>query len=125
MKGEVVHPIAYKKATQCPAASLLIEGATTPEKYQSCVGDVPAARERVWLERKNRAAEPLPAIQSLSAQDDAFIQGRGWAAREVMCKGPSRIDVTYWGGGNCDRCEKAVEYGFDRNGELSSALIVR
>jgi hypothetical protein len=125
MKGEVVHTIAYKEATQCPAASIPTEGAANPEKYQSGLGDVPGARERVGLERKTRAAEPLPSIRSLSAQDNTFIQRRAWVANEVMCKGTLRIDVTYWGGGNCNRCEKSVEDEFDRNGELKSARIQR
>jgi hypothetical protein len=46
-QGEAIQPTAYIKSFQCKAGSVLVEGAKNPKNYQSCLGDVTAANERV------------------------------------------------------------------------------
>jgi hypothetical protein len=122
-KGETVQTIAYTKSFQCEVGSVLVEGEENPQKYQSCLGDVPAAKEEVWLKRKGSPAELLPSVRSLFSQDDFLVQHKIWVATSVTCDGPSTIRIEYWGGGNCDRCEKSIKYEFDEQGKLKDARI--
>ncbi|WP_233836605.1 hypothetical protein [Paraburkholderia sp. ZP32-5] len=122
-KGETIQTIAYTKSFQCPIGTIHVEGAANPEKYQSCLGDVPAAKEQVWLTRKGLPSEILPSVRSLSPEDNALIQHKLWVVAKVACDGPTGIHIDFWGGGNCDQCTKSVEYEFDGHGGLKNTHI--
>lgn len=122
-QGEVIRTIDYTKSFRCPVGAVLVKGAANPEKYQSCLGDVPSAREQVWLAREGRPSQLLPSMRSLSPEGNALIQHKVWMVAKVACDGPTSISIEFWGGGNCDQCEKIIEYEFDRRGELKSARV--
>jgi hypothetical protein len=122
-KGEITQTTSYTKSFECEVGSVLVEGAENPKKYQSCLGDVPAAKEQVWLKRKGSPAELLPSVRSLIPQDDSLAQEKIWVATSIACDGPSTIRIEYWGGGNCDQCEKSIKYDFDEHGKLKDARI--
>lgn len=121
--GEIIQTIAYTKSFQCPIGAVVVEGAANPEKYQSCLGDVPAAKEQVRLTREDPSSQLLPSVRALSPEDNVLIQHKVWMVAKVTCNGPTSISIDFWGGGNCDQCEKTIEYQFGRHGELKSARI--
>lgn len=122
-QGEIIQTIAYTESFQCPIGAVLVEGAANPAKYQSCLDDVPAAKEQVRLTREGPSSQELPSVRTLSREDDVLIQHKIWMVAKVTCNGPTGISIDFWGGGNCDQCEKTIEYQFDRGGELKSARI--
>ncbi len=122
-KGEVIHTIPYSKKFECPASSIVISGRLNPEKYQTCLGDVPIAQEDVWFASRGGKPEVLPSVRALSRPTDRFLQTKVWTVGNVKCEGSARITILYSGGGNCDQCEKSVQYDFDRRGRLKKPHI--
>ena len=122
-KGEKLSGTPYRRIIECPVGSLIIAGRKNPAKYQSCLGDVPISDERVSIKRKNGQIEVLPSVRNLAGKNDEFDREKTWVVTKVECKDRERLVVTYWGGGNCDKCEKNVEYLFDKRGRLGRADI--
>lgn len=123
--GETVQTISYQSATSCPIGRVVIDGRRNPDKYASCLGLVPATEEHVSIESA-RSSRRLPRVNDLIAKDSSLsvserndFVGRIWMASDVKCDG-DKIHITYWGGGNCDGCERQVTYQFSPSGRLVS-----
>lgn len=122
-KDEVLFPTRYELSRNCPAATLMLKGEINPDRYASCLGDVPYAGERVYYLDQDGAWRELPGVESLLPAGDDF-RTRVWAAgraENVACDGKDAVSVTYWSGGNCDGCERVVSYRFTPDGKLESA----
>lgn len=127
-EGEAIVTTPYKWSTTCPAVTIIIEGARNPEKYESCLGDVPSAREQVFYQAKGRKPLPLPMVNSLLPPDDNFKLGLwiaganiGYGEPDVKCNGKNVVSIGFWKGGNCPRCGRTVNYTFSNDGQLKNA----
>ncbi|WP_162878180.1 hypothetical protein [Trinickia diaoshuihuensis] len=122
-RGEMIKTILYKKIVKCPAGALVIVGKKNPAKYQSCLGDVPVSEEIVSIRRRGGRLRVLPSVNDLDANGYDLDQNKVWMTAKVVCGGRNGIVVTYWGGGNCDKCEREIRYLFNDYGDLQSAEV--
>lgn len=121
-EGEPIVAKPYKRIKRCPAAAISVEGERNPEKYSSCLNLVPQAKEQVFYREGEGKYAPLPTVNSLLTQDTDF-PSRLWVASEITCKGKSAISIQYWSGGNCDACERVIDYTFDPTGKLENSQL--
>jgi hypothetical protein len=128
--GEVVITSPYKISKDCPAATIIIEGDRNPEKYETCLGDVPSASEKISIRGKDNKTLPLPTVNSLLPPDkpnEEDFKSRLWIVvtlddkPDVKCVGTNVISIGFWSGGNCRWCARAVDYTIDNNGHVKSA----
>lgn len=123
--GEAVKTTPYTKTYRCSATSIIVEGETNPEKYQECLGDVPAAKEAAYSISGNKPRERLPSINTLAPKSDLLAITKVWMATDAHCQNDGSIVVDYWGGGNCRNCARSVQYTFDENGKFKKASLVQ
>jgi len=123
--GEPIKTTPYAKTYKCAAASIVVEGETNPEEYETCLGDVPAAKEAAYYISSGQPRRPLPSVKSLFPKKDQLIQTKVWMVSEVQCQEPNMITVHYWGGGNCNRCGQSVQYIFNTDGGLREMHLVK
>ena len=128
--NEVVVTTPYKMEVSCPSATIIIEGERNPEKYESCLGDVPSASEKISIRGKDNKTIPLPTVNSLLPPDKPDVEdfkSRLWIVGtlengpDVKCVGANVISIGFWSGGNCRWCARAVDYTIDNNGHVKNA----
>jgi hypothetical protein len=122
--GEPIHTTPYTETITCAAASIVVEGERNPEKYETCLGDVPVAKEEAFYISGGQSRRPLPSVKAISPKGDALVQDKTWMVSEVKCQDPLTITVRYWGGGNCSRCEQSVQYVFSEGGGLKETRLL-
>ncbi|MGI4859319.1 MAG: hypothetical protein ACRYHA_20820 [Janthinobacterium lividum] len=130
---EKISTSPYTSVTRCPAVRVEVAGDLNPEKYQSCLNLVPAAREHVSFAGQDGKAHPLPTVAMLLRDAHAHeadpqsmrdrekyedAQRMTWMASPVQCIGEDRVSITYSNGGNCTGCERFAIYRFSRDGVL-------
>ena len=130
-EDEAIVTTPYKLSKACPAATIIIKGERNPEKYESCLGDVPSAREQVFYQGKDKKLLPLPMVNSLLPPDKPLedFKSRLWIVgldgdgmkSDVKCEGKNTVSIGFWGGGNCRGCARTVNYTFDHDGLLKNA----
>ena len=116
--GELITTTPYVKTHKCGTLTIIVEGETNPEQYQSFLGEVPAAKEEAFYPSSGQPRRPLPTVASLFPTEDTFIQKKVWMVSEIECLGAYKIMVRYWGGGNCSKCEQSVRYVFNKDSVL-------
>ena len=124
-KGERVITSPYQFSISCPAATIVVKGERNPDKYESCLGDVPYATERVYYVAHDGNLMGLPTINSMLRKGDLFAL-RLWVVGDleppdIHCNGKDVVSIKYWGGGNCTGCERTVNYNFSSGGKLERA----
>lgn len=123
--GEYINTIPYAKTYKCAAASIVVEGETNPEEYETCLGDVPAAKETAYYIINSQPLRLLPSIKFLLPTRDALAQHSVWMVTAVECQGSNAITVSYWRGSNCAACGQSVQYIFDTDGRLRETYLVK
>jgi hypothetical protein len=98
--------------------SVVIEGERNPEKYESCLGDVPIDHESVYL-HKDEVRTPLSILDLAPVYP--IDRTRTWMVSDVYCGIDNSIVVTYWGGGNCSKCEQFIQYEFNDTGHVAKS----
>src|SRR5690242_18110911 len=86
-EGEPIAMTPYQMSRACPAATVLVKGERNPEEYESCLGDVPFAKEQVSYVSKDKKQLPLPTVSSLLPVGNDF-RGRPWFVGDL---GPTNI----------------------------------
>ena len=125
--GEVVQTTAYTQSTACSAGTIVVTGRKNPEKYQSCLGDVPVAEEHVSMLNSGKQTI-IPSVNVLAAKDTflsvstrTLLVQKKWMVTRISCGPDNSVQIFYWGGGNCDSCEQHISYQFSRDGKMIKA----
>jgi hypothetical protein len=120
-KGEIIQTTAYTNSFQCAVGTVLVEGAENPKNIKA-VGVT-------FRQQKNRFGSSemvwppsyyLPFVPCLLATTHLFNIRHG-PRLTSLATDLQQFTSIFSGGGNCDQCEKSIEYDFDwwQRGDLA------